>query len=130
MAKNFKKELEALINRHSKENDSNTPDFILAEFLNETLEAFNSSVKRRHQWYGYDEKLKENTQLNRELVMHLHVAVTIIRDIYGAYGINGNVLYVKDFTEKAHDIKTFLDKMSSLGYDETGLNVISKQLNQ
>lgn len=49
---NFTKELEQLINRYSMENGSNTPDFILAEFLVNALEAFDKSVNRRHQWYG------------------------------------------------------------------------------
>ena len=30
----FQKELTALINEYSKENDSDTPDFILARYLN------------------------------------------------------------------------------------------------
>lgn len=39
--KTFEEELKELINKHSKENESNTPDFILAQFLNSCLEAFN-----------------------------------------------------------------------------------------
>ena len=48
----FTKELEHLINKYSMENGSNTPDFILAEFLVNTLEALNKSISRRSQWYG------------------------------------------------------------------------------
>jgi len=47
----FKRELERLINKHSKENDSNTPDFILAEYLNNCLETFNKTVNKRTIWY-------------------------------------------------------------------------------
>lgn len=43
----FRLELKDLINKHSKENGSNTPDFILAEYLNKCLEAFNSAVMHR-----------------------------------------------------------------------------------
>jgi len=35
---NFKQELEHLINKHSMENRSNTPDFILADYLVRCLE--------------------------------------------------------------------------------------------
>ena len=35
----FERELESLINRFSKENDSNTPDFILAQYLLGCLQA-------------------------------------------------------------------------------------------
>ena len=34
------------------ENDSNTPDFILAEYLCECLERFNSGIRERERWYG------------------------------------------------------------------------------
>lgn len=49
---NFEKELEILINKHSKENDSNTPDFILAEYLNNCLKTFNDALQKRAHWYG------------------------------------------------------------------------------
>jgi len=50
--KDFEKELTELINRHSMENGSNTPDFILAEFLRNCLVAFNNTATRRDEWYG------------------------------------------------------------------------------
>lgn len=52
----FVKELEELINRHSMESESNTPDFILASFLKNCLVAFNDSVKQRDSWYGVNLK--------------------------------------------------------------------------
>jgi hypothetical protein len=48
----FEKQLQNLINCHSKENGSDTPDFILAEYLNGCLENFNRTVKTREVWYG------------------------------------------------------------------------------
>lgn len=48
----FLKELENLINRYSKENGSDTPDFILAEYLNDCLETFNHIHQRRSRWYN------------------------------------------------------------------------------
>lgn len=48
----FRQELESLINAHSVENVSNTPDFILASFLNSCLDSFNGCVMRRDDWYG------------------------------------------------------------------------------
>lgn len=47
----FEKDLEELINRHSKENGSNTPDFILAEYLQDALYSFNKAVNKRTTWY-------------------------------------------------------------------------------
>lgn len=48
----FEKELEQLINRHSMEGTSGTPDFILARFLDDCLKAWNTGQKAREQWYG------------------------------------------------------------------------------
>jgi hypothetical protein len=44
----------ALINKHSMENESNTPDFILAQHLMMCLSSFEMSVNRRDEWYGVD----------------------------------------------------------------------------
>ena len=43
----FKKELSHLINCHSKENSSDTPDFLLAEYLNDCLNAFDKIIQLR-----------------------------------------------------------------------------------
>ena len=40
-----------LLNKTCSENASNTPDFILAEFLLDCLYAFNRSVNKRNKWY-------------------------------------------------------------------------------
>jgi hypothetical protein len=40
----FQKELEFIINKYSLESLSNTPDFILAEFLRGCLTAFNKAM--------------------------------------------------------------------------------------
>ena len=48
----FRAELERLINRYSQENNSGTPDFILANYISDSLVAFNNAVNRREQWYG------------------------------------------------------------------------------
>jgi hypothetical protein len=50
--KEFVKDIESTVNKYSKENDSNTPDFILAEFLRDCLHAWNASVTAREKWYG------------------------------------------------------------------------------
>ena len=52
MSLEFKRELEALINRHSIENNSNTPDFILCEYLITALSAFERAVNAREKWSG------------------------------------------------------------------------------
>lgn len=48
----FEQELVSLINRYSKENESNTPDFVLGEYLGFCLRAFNLATRCRDNWYG------------------------------------------------------------------------------
>lgn len=50
---NFEEELKALINRYSKENESNTPDFILAQYLSDCLKAYEKVIKKRNEWYNF-----------------------------------------------------------------------------
>jgi hypothetical protein len=52
MPETFESELEGLINRYSQERHSNTPDFILAEYLLACLAAWNRGVCERERWYG------------------------------------------------------------------------------
>lgn len=48
----FEKELKQLINRYSIENESDTPDFILAQYVRVCLNAFNEASNAREKWYG------------------------------------------------------------------------------
>ena len=49
--KSFDTLLTELINRFSKESGSNTPDFILAKYLTETLAAFDKATTTREGWF-------------------------------------------------------------------------------
>lgn len=53
----FRLELEQVINRNNVEIGSNTPDFILAEYLLQSIDAFDKAVKAREQWYGVENKI-------------------------------------------------------------------------
>ncbi len=65
----FTRELEQLINKYSVESESNTPDFILAEYLNNCLNTFNLAVKRRKDWYGRNKPSKEIITLQDDAIM-------------------------------------------------------------
>ena len=51
----FENDLCAIINKHSMENESNTPDYILARYLMKCLENFNATLGVRNDWYGTDQ---------------------------------------------------------------------------
>lgn len=64
-------ELRGLLNAHSCENASNTPDSVLATHLLDCLDAFDRAVKARDDWYGIAPapgELSHNTVLGRVLV--------------------------------------------------------------
>ena len=46
------KAIASAINRHSAENGSDTPDFILGEYLLGCLAVFDQAMKAREKWYG------------------------------------------------------------------------------
>jgi len=61
----FIRELAQLINKFSFENGSDTPDFILAAHLYNTLQTFNHTVSRREDWYG--RKVRGSKIINEEI---------------------------------------------------------------
>lgn len=44
-------ELRELLNRHSRENTSDTPDFVLAQYIMDCLSAFEAAALRRDAWH-------------------------------------------------------------------------------
>lgn len=48
----FEEDLEQVINRHSAESMSGTPDFILAHFLLNALKNYDEAVVARAAWRG------------------------------------------------------------------------------
>lgn len=45
------------INCESRENASNTPDFILASYLMECLKTYETCVNARERWYGREPQI-------------------------------------------------------------------------
>lgn len=87
----FKTELEDLINKHSIENDSNTPDFILANFINKCLMNFADAVNARDCWYSRNPKFDVRSPTNPELDVyttcnskksHHSTFVSLFKDTY------------------------------------------------
>lgn len=53
----LREDISDLLNKYSKENGSNTPDFILAEYLVDCLSVFDKAIKCRDKWYGFKSTL-------------------------------------------------------------------------
>lgn len=49
---NFRNELETIINRNCMECGSDTPDFVLAQFLEDSLNVFDKAIIAREKFYG------------------------------------------------------------------------------
>lgn len=50
-------ELTALLNRHSRENASGTPDYILAEMVLGVLDVYDETIAKRAKWRGENVEL-------------------------------------------------------------------------
>lgn len=46
-------DIESAINRNSAENGSDTPDYILARYMEACLAAFDLAVRDRDEWHGF-----------------------------------------------------------------------------
>lgn len=51
----FRKDIETVVNSHSKESGSNTPDWILANYLVSCLEVFDEAVRCRERWHDRED---------------------------------------------------------------------------
>lgn len=50
----FENALQSLINQHCMENESDTPDYILAKYMNDCLLAYQTAVRARDKWFQVD----------------------------------------------------------------------------
>lgn len=60
----FQSELCALINKHSVEQCGDVPDYILARYLCDCIEAFHVAAKSRDKWFGQDLRIPDRTNSN------------------------------------------------------------------
>ena len=60
----LERKLIALVNSESAENVSNTPDWILGQYLMACLNAFNTAAQQRDKWYGRDARPTETTNIH------------------------------------------------------------------
>lgn len=58
--------IERAVNRFSAENGSNTPDFILADYLVACLTMFDATVNRRDEWWQNRSRLRPGAKLGDE----------------------------------------------------------------
>jgi len=60
----FEKKLIILLNSYCKENDSNTPDYILAKYLIGCLTVYNKAVTDRSKWHRNNFTSTSNLSIN------------------------------------------------------------------
>lgn len=61
----FEKELAALINKYSVENASNTPDWILAQYVVACLLAWATATQQRETWYDRDPRPSDSEKVGK-----------------------------------------------------------------
>jgi len=58
----FERDLVSLINSYSRENDSDTADFLLAEYLCGCLDVYSKTIRKRDDWFGFEPFSKYSTK--------------------------------------------------------------------
>lgn len=61
MNKIFENKLRELLNRTCMENESDTPDFILADYILMCLDTWAKIVRKRDKWYGRENPMARNS---------------------------------------------------------------------
>lgn len=62
--RDFRKELEKLINIHGYDDHLNIPDFIIVEYIILALDALNVANKQNARWHGWSNELDSNLEIN------------------------------------------------------------------
>jgi len=63
----FKIKLQVLINQYSLENNSNTPDYILAGYIENCLHAFNEATQQREEAIGRERETGREYRASAEV---------------------------------------------------------------
>lgn len=89
----FEYKLEKLLNCHSKECESDTPDFILANYLTECLKSFNNATKARTKWYKKPELIGHS-----DFFAHVHEGTFVLSndrdaDVFCSWKAGGQDFY-------------------------------------
>lgn len=66
MSKSLQREISTVLNRACRENESNTPDFILAKYLMRCLQTGEKLIKERENYYGVKVNLNTYDKLRKK----------------------------------------------------------------
>ena len=68
----LERDLAAVINSHSVENESNTPDWILAQYLMDCLKTFKTATLARESWYDCHHEPGKTVERSRVTCRECH----------------------------------------------------------
>lgn len=86
---NLREEIETVINRCSAENVSNTPDWVLAEYLTDCLAAFDKATNARDRGKSNTEEHPEVNWNSPERLEKLNIGAPSDWDEYDNYLLDG-----------------------------------------
>ena len=118
----FRKNLEVLINQNSIENGSNTPDFILADYLVNCLAAFDKATKQRTGWYNSTDNPLSFNKVRKGTAIK-EVFNRIIEYYYE--GLDGYVMFEDDWITENDKI---LYNQNNQLFNVLGFKVIEKNI--
>lgn len=119
--RNFGDELTCLLNKYSKENGSNTPDFILAEYLTRCLESSDMLIRGREEWYGRKfsqgslELPKEPSTLAREIAARVWCDKSMGNIVMDVDAAEAMAKIIDDVRRNQADAQSYTDLAASGG---------------
>jgi len=97
-------QLSELLNKHCAENTSNTPDFILAQYMIDCLEAFEKASLAREKWYGTSLSVKNN----EETIISKEMSIETARGIAARIWCDHDYKYMEMNAEVAEKIAVLI----------------------
>jgi hypothetical protein len=73
----LEQEIETLLNKNCIDDDTDTPDFILAEYLMGCLKTYKETIAARDKWFGFDPWSKRRRPIDLEPVEFTISTVTV-----------------------------------------------------
>jgi hypothetical protein len=103
----FLEELVILINKHNIEKGSDTPDYILADYLNHCITVLDGTIKERSRWYGHEQS--ENS-IQSEMRFHPPTDTLVNSPVmFDAFKkIEGNYETLADLDKAIHSVRVDL----------------------
>ena len=104
-SENFQEELTSLLNRFSKDSESGTPDYILAEFLLQQLTLWNNTIAARAVWRGESVELPALQTGKQRMAIFLEELTPLLKKYKETEAVGQPDAYLADYLVKQAELR-------------------------